>query len=543
MTIPSTGTNIGICAFCKNNLTVVTIPKDVTLEDFAFNHNQLKKVIFLGSTTIGDEAFGYQDSQNGDSSKFIGWYTDETYSEDKKWDGKVNSPMTIYSKWKVKISFDGNGATSGDVPNEINSETGNSITLPDKVEIEKTLYKLDSWNTKADGTGKTYQLGSTFKVGQDDIIFYAMWKPQITPAFKASNGKINIINNKNKEDVINFDSLTIGATYKIYTSDKKTKLDEFTAEKEKESIYMKQIGETAGSIYISVTYPGYFESDLTEVKYAGEPSSAIATNNVKITNNYNKSDVITFEALKVGSTYSVYKDANKKTKIVSFKADKTSFTKYIDKKYLNPAGGSIYVTVKEPNYSESPVTKVNYKPEQLPSLSTKNVKVTNNIGNDKITLKGLTPKFTYTIYKDAKLKQKLTSFKATGTSKKLTRKLNDKAGAIYIVVSKSGYKSSTATKVAYKAQATNALSAKNIKITNSKKQDTIKLTGLKKGTTYVIYKDSKKKTKLASFKATNKTKTIKIKQLGKKAGKIYITAKIPGYEVSALTTVKYSKEK
>lgn len=80
-------------------------------------------------------------------------------------------------------------------------------------------------------------------------------------------------------------------------------------------------------------------------------------------------------------------------------------------------------------------------------------------------------------------------------------------------------------------------------ITNTKKQDTIKLSGLKKGTTYVIYKDAKKKKKLASFKATGKTKTVKIKQLGKSAGKIYIVAQESGYEPSTVTAVSYSKEK
>lgn len=178
------------------------------------------------------------------------------------------------------------------------------------------------------------------------------------------------------------------------------------------------------------------------------------------------------------------------------------------------------------------------------ALAAKNVTITNNISSDKIALKGLTKDFTYTIYTDAKLTKKFTSFKATGTTKTISKKLNDKGGTLYIVVTKSGsYLKSDVTKKTYKAQPTKALSVKNVKVTNGKKKDTIKLTGLKKGTKYVIYKDSKKSKKLKTFTATGTSKTITVSQLGKKAGKIYITAQTPGYQVSTVTTVKYSKEK
>lgn len=196
------------------------------------------------------------------------------------------------------------------------------------------------------------------------------------------------------------------------------------------------------------------------------------------------------------------------------------------------------------NYTvKSPLT-IYSKWKQVASITPANVMITNNIASDKIALKGLTKGVTYTLYTDQSLKKKLTSFTATGSSKTLTvKQVGAKAGAIYIVASKSGYLSSSVAKVSFKAEPTPALSAKNVKVTNTKKKDTIKLSGLKKGTTYIIYKDVKKKTKLASFKATSSTKTVTVKQLGKKAGKIYITAQTPGYSVSAVTTVSFSKEK
>lgn len=236
--------------------------------------------------------------------------------------------------------------------------------------------------------------------------------------------------------------------------------------------------------------------------------------------------------------------SSQKPQIDSFKATKDDTTRTIKNSKLSGTAGSIFVTVTNPNYSESAVTKVSFNAEKLPTLATKDVKISNNIGNDKIVLKGLTKDVTYTIYKDAKLKDELTSFKANGSSKTLTvKQVGAKKGTIYIVASKKGYLSSDTTKVTFKAQPTVGLPAKNVKITNAKKQDKIKLTGLKKGMKYVIYKDAKKKKVLTSFTAKSSTKTIKVSQLGKKAGKLYITAKAPDYEESAITTVSFSKQK
>ncbi len=58
----------------------------------------------------------------------------------------------------------------------------------------------------------------------------------------------------------------------------------------------------------------------------------------------------------------------------------------------------------------------------------------------------------------------------------------------------------------------------------------------------MIYKDAKKKTKLAAIKATKSTHSVKV-NLNTKGGKVYITAQAPGYSVSSTTTVSYKKAK
>lgn len=212
-------------------------------------------------------------------------------------------------------------------------------------------------------------------------------------------------------------------------------MDSFTATSTSATRKIKQLGGTAGSIYIFVKYQNQLESNLTEVEYSAEPSPPIKASNVTVKYNYKKDDVITFKNLQKGSTYTIHQDKSKKKKLDSFKASGSSATRKI--KQLGTSSGSIYITVKKPNYKESAVTKVSYKVEKLPELSVKNVTVQNNIGNDKITIKGLTKGFKYTIYNDKALKKRLKSFIATGKSKTLTvKQVGAKGGTLYIVANK-----------------------------------------------------------------------------------------------------------
>lgn len=361
------------------------------------------------------------------------------------------------------------------------------------------------------------------------------------PALKGEY--ITVTNNYGASDKITFKGLTIGNTYTAY-SDKKlnNSLISFTATDETKTVSVQLIGANAGIVYVVVSKEGYVASTPTAVSYKTEQLPALKAGNVTITNNYKASDKIVFNGLIAGLKYTVYSDARLTKSLSSFVA--TSTTKTVTVPQVGAKAGVVYVVASKTGYLNSLATKVSFKDEKLSSLAAKNVTITNKAKSDKIVLKGLTKGFTYTIYTDSKLKKRLAYFTATSTAKTLTvTQVGAKEGAVYIVVSKSGYLSSSATKVSFKGEPTTAISAKKVKITNKKKEDTIKFTGLKKGATIVIYKDAKKKKKLVSFTATSTTKTVKIQQLGKKAGKIYITAQLPGYSVSTTTTVSYPKEK
>ena len=84
------------------------------------------------------------------------------------------------------IVYWGNGATtkSGDEAVYYHHIRGNHVrlnTIQGTKAFSRPGYMLDSWNTKADGTGERIGLGSRVKVGNEPLDLYAIWKKENEP--------------------------------------------------------------------------------------------------------------------------------------------------------------------------------------------------------------------------------------------------------------------------------------------------------------------------------------------------------------------------
>lgn len=115
--------------------------------------------------------------------KFGGWYTDEQFTSEKVKTIVSNNVGTIhlYAKWtpiKYKIKFSGNGATSGEMKTKT-CKYGTSYKLPSNT-FRKKGYTFVGWNTKKDGTGKTYKDSKKIKnlssKSGKTITLYAQWE-------------------------------------------------------------------------------------------------------------------------------------------------------------------------------------------------------------------------------------------------------------------------------------------------------------------------------------------------------------------------------
>lgn len=74
------------------------------------------------------------------------------------------------------VTYDGNGATSGDVPEDNNEyEEDDEVTvLGNTGSLAKTGYTFGGWNTQNDGQGTNYTAGNTFTISANTTL-YAKW--------------------------------------------------------------------------------------------------------------------------------------------------------------------------------------------------------------------------------------------------------------------------------------------------------------------------------------------------------------------------------
>ncbi|WP_323616242.1 InlB B-repeat-containing protein [Erysipelothrix rhusiopathiae] len=106
----------------------------------------------------------------------------------------VTGDTIFYAQWKKEIvpaveytvSYDANGAVSGDVPSGTRVEENTVYTILDTLpNLVNSGFTFDGWNTAQDGSGKVVQPNDSFTV-TGDTVFYAQWKKDIVPAVKYS---------------------------------------------------------------------------------------------------------------------------------------------------------------------------------------------------------------------------------------------------------------------------------------------------------------------------------------------------------------------
>ncbi len=97
------------------------------------------------------------------------------------------------------VTYDGNGNTSGDVPEDDNEyEENEEVTVLGQGTLAKLGNAFAGWNTEDDGTGDSYDENDTFEITENTTL-YAQWSPKTistltftgTPTKTAYNGGEN----------------------------------------------------------------------------------------------------------------------------------------------------------------------------------------------------------------------------------------------------------------------------------------------------------------------------------------------------------------
>lgn len=86
--------------------------------------------------------------------------------------------ITTAAASKVSLVYNANGSTGGTVPPTLEYDKGATVTVAGNTGgLVKTGFDFAGWNTSADGSGTTYQGGSTFAINANTTL-YALWTAQ-----------------------------------------------------------------------------------------------------------------------------------------------------------------------------------------------------------------------------------------------------------------------------------------------------------------------------------------------------------------------------
>ena len=128
-----------------------------------------------------------------------------------------------YAPNKYTIVFDGNGATSGSTPS-INAKYEQVVSLPENGFI-KGSFEFVEWNTKPDGSGISYNPGTSVKnltsKDGDSVILYAIWDEQLKIIYDGNGATTGT----RKEEFINKSTLDQDGFYTVRKNQNYTNFD------------------------------------------------------------------------------------------------------------------------------------------------------------------------------------------------------------------------------------------------------------------------------------------------------------------------------
>ncbi|MCB2288863.1 hypothetical protein LGK97_03680 [Clostridium sp. CS001] len=319
------------------------------------------------------------------------------------------------------------------------------------------------------------------------------------------------------------------------------------------TVSITQLGTLSGSVFVTITSTGLKESQRVETTYVAEKVSEFpVAGNIKIVNNASIPDTVTVNNLAEGDVIKVYNlETTGKvlgtTTVAKGKAEAT-----VNITQITTEEGMVFVSVTNKGKLESPRTKVSYDAEaETSSLLPEAIAITNKMAgtSDTINVKNLNPGDTIKVYRNlADIKAFGTSTVANGYTDAtiLISQLGATEGVVYLTVTNKGSKESLKTKMEYLAEPISTISNENTItiLNNASMADTVTITGLLEGDLIKVYNlETAGKLLGTATVAKGKTEaTVKITQITKEEGKVFVSVTSKGMLESARSEVSYVAE-
>ena len=372
-------------------------------------------------------------------------------------------------------------------------------------------------------------------------------------ALKEENISIN--NNANASDVVTVEGLAANDIVAIYDSLKGgTLIGAGTVGTYATSVAINvdQLGNSAGSVFVTVTSEGSLESERTKVDYTAESGSiAPSADNVNIINNAGTSDVVEIYGLVEGDTVKIYNSAKGGDLIGSSTVAANTFNTTINITQLGSSTGSIYVSTTSKSKAESGRVKADYAAElQSAQLNVDNIIILNNSNiSDSIQITGLNGGDVVNVYDAIKGSNLLGTATVDAVGSQVTisiTQLGINSGSVYISVKNKTKLESERIQIDYIAeQKSDILNPDNVSIYNNAGiQDAVEVTGISEGDIVKVYNAEKGGNLLGSGTVDTyySDVAIDISQLGSEAGSVYLAVIRSGKLESDRIKVEYAPE-
>lgn len=365
---------------------------------------------------------------------------------------------------------------------------------------------------------------------------------------------IVVTNNVAKPDTVYINNLLGNDIVRIYDSATPGKIlgtATVTSSATEATVTISQLGTAAGSVYVAVTSSGMSESKRIAVKYEPESiSDGTTVDNIMVTNNAGKPDTVYITRLSIGDLVKVYATELGGTAMGSATADSNTTDVLISISQLGNGEGNVYVTITSSGASESKRIKVPYAAEaKSVVLTSDQIVVTNNVKGiaDTIEVSGLNTGDVIKVYNaETKANRLGTATVAAGdtTATISVTQLGATDGSVYVSVTSTGKQESDSIEVKYTAEGKSTPTT-SIKVTNNAgAADTVYVSGLDADDVVKVYGVAKGGKVLGSAIVTTYSSdtTVSIAQLGRTAGKVYVTVSSPNKSESEREEASYEEE-
>lgn len=133
------------------------------------------------------------------NATFVGWFTAKSGGSQVTSSTTISGNTTLYARWNYKVIYNGNygsdasafdddGICLVNVPATQTKTYGTNLTLSSQ-KGDWPGKTFSGWNTKSDGTGKSYSPGGTYTTDAP-LVLYAQWGlASYTVTFSANGGK------------------------------------------------------------------------------------------------------------------------------------------------------------------------------------------------------------------------------------------------------------------------------------------------------------------------------------------------------------------